>query len=151
MHIDDKNFHGSDPKTSRPFSSGHPDGVWMIAIVFCLLMAVPIVGLVVSIGMMFFGAGSINIIFTAMGATAVAIFLFFPAILLLFQRSGKVFYVFVFYSVILSLAVFFLYFFEKKLFPIAVGLILLQARANYYVFRLKQDRLIGSDKDLERP
>ena len=30
----DKNFHDSDPETGRPFSYGHPDGVWIICLAF---------------------------------------------------------------------------------------------------------------------
>jgi len=150
VHIFDKNFHGSDSITSRPFSSGHPDGVWMIAIVFYLLMAVPVVSLIISVGMVVFGLGSFNMIFAAMGVTALAIFLFFPAVLLLFQRSGKIFYVFSFYSVVLILSVTFLYLFEHEMLPVAAGLLCLQLWANYYVFRLKQDKLIGRGVNLDQ-
>jgi hypothetical protein len=150
MRIYDKSFHGSDPLTSRPFSSGHPDGVWLISIIYSLLLALPILGLVAAIVMMLFLGGDFKTVLLAMGVAAAMIVVFLPAILLLFQRSGKIFYVFLFYSIMLSISLVFSYYLQEQLFPIALGLFCLQFWANYYVFRLKQDRLIGDDKYLER-
>jgi hypothetical protein len=36
MNRYDPDFHDIDPVTHRPFSGGHPDGVWLIAIVLAL-------------------------------------------------------------------------------------------------------------------
>lgn len=38
----DGNFNDVDPITGRPFSGGHPDGVWMIIIFYSLLVIVAI-------------------------------------------------------------------------------------------------------------
>ena len=40
----DRSFNEIDPKTGKPFSSGHPDGVWIITILYSLLS----IGLIVS-------------------------------------------------------------------------------------------------------
>lgn len=42
----DKNFNGIEPITGRPFSGGHPDGIWMLSIllsVIAFMMALLIV------------------------------------------------------------------------------------------------------------
>lgn len=36
MNRFDKEFHGSDPISGRPFCSGYPDGIWMIGIILTL-------------------------------------------------------------------------------------------------------------------
>lgn len=36
MNRFDKDFHGSDPASGRPFCSGYPDGIWMIGILVSL-------------------------------------------------------------------------------------------------------------------
>lgn len=37
MDIRNSDFNGVDPKTRRPISSGHPDGVWVISILLVIL------------------------------------------------------------------------------------------------------------------
>ena len=37
MNRFDKDFHGSDPASGRPFCSGYPDGIWMIAIILSFI------------------------------------------------------------------------------------------------------------------
>lgn len=38
MNRFDKSFNNVDPVTGRPFSSGHPDGVWIIGIFYLLVL-----------------------------------------------------------------------------------------------------------------
>jgi hypothetical protein len=40
MNRFDEKFNDIDPITSRPFSGGHPDGVWMIAIIYVIIALV---------------------------------------------------------------------------------------------------------------
>jgi hypothetical protein len=151
MKIYDKNFHSVDPLTSRPFSSGHPDGVWLISIFYGLVIAVPAVGILVSVVMLFFGDLDFSQLFIALGATVGSVFLFLPPILLLFERSDKVFYIFYFYLAAFGMSTVWFYSVDEKMFYFSLALLLLQTWAAYYVFRLKQDGLIGPGKCLDRP
>lgn len=44
MNRFDKDFHDSDPITGRPFSSGYPDGIWIIGIIISLFLIATILG-----------------------------------------------------------------------------------------------------------
>lgn len=86
MNIFDSNFHGLEPKKSRPFSYGHPDGVWMISIVYFFAMLLAVGGVLM---------GLINLIkgdVSALGliaASLVAFTLHFLSVRFLFLRSEK--------------------------------------------------------------
>jgi uncharacterized membrane protein YhaH (DUF805 family) len=75
MNRFDKTFHGIDHTSGRPFSAGHPDGVWVIAIVYSLLVIVPL--------LMAALMRSLDPLKPALGASLV----FLPPVLLLFLRK----------------------------------------------------------------
>jgi hypothetical protein len=83
MNRFDASFNEIDRSTGRPFSHGHPDGVWIIAIIYSLL----IVGTIAS--------AVVTLIYTAdsrlnaklIGPTLVIGALYVPPLVFLFRRS----------------------------------------------------------------
>ena len=82
----DKNFHDSDPETGRPFSYGHPDGVWII----CLAYGAMVFGAVAMAAIALLGPiRGQPIDLKSIVPAAVALGVFGPY-LLLFARRSKV-------------------------------------------------------------
>ena len=81
-----KNFNDIDPETSRPFSYGHPDGVWIISILFGLPVLCSALGFFATI-VLFIFTGEFNP--AGIVAFLISSVLFLPFILLLFRRSVK--------------------------------------------------------------
>jgi hypothetical protein len=79
MNRFDKSFNDTDPITGRPFSSGHPDGVWIIAILYSIPV---ILATAFALFSLFFREDKSPII-----AAAVVVIAYVPPIILLFRRS----------------------------------------------------------------
>ena len=89
MNRFDPNFNDTDPVTHRPFSGGHPDGVWIVAIVLGVPIVAAALGVLVAIVMLFFtplGKALLGVL-GALVITVVTSLIFVPPILLLFRRS----------------------------------------------------------------
>ena len=89
MNRFDSTFNDTDPLTQRPFSGGHPDGVWMIAILLGIPIVLAVLGVFASAVMLFFTKLTTGLI-TLLGvvvATVVMTLVFAPPIWLLFRRS----------------------------------------------------------------
>ena len=89
MNRFDPNFNDTDPITQRSFSGGHPDGVWIVAIVLGVPIVAAALGVIVSIAMLFFtplGKALLGVL-GALVITVVLCLIFVPPILLLFRRS----------------------------------------------------------------
>jgi hypothetical protein len=90
MNRFDPEFNDTDPVTHRPFSGGHPDGVWIIAIVLGIPVVIAALGDLAAVLMLFFAksflAAMLNLIIPLV-ATAVIALLFVPPTSLMFRRS----------------------------------------------------------------
>lgn len=86
MNRFDKNFNNVDPETSRPFSSGHPDGAWIIAIIYGFVLFFALVAALYGIYQSIFGE---NINLMPLISALVVYGLLLPPIFLLFKRSKK--------------------------------------------------------------
>lgn len=87
MNRFDPDFNDIDPATQRAFSGGHPDGVWLIAIIFGLPVVVAALAAIAAACMLVFGKFT-----TALGifvAVAVVTFLYAPPVVFLFRRSVR--------------------------------------------------------------
>ena len=85
----DPGFNEIDPDTNRPFSGGHPDGAWIVAISLGIPVVAAALGVFVCIVMLFFGPlgkGLLTLAGAVLGAVVVCV-IFVPPILLLFRRS----------------------------------------------------------------
>src|SRR5690242_19028951 len=83
----DPNFNDTDPVTGRPFSGGHPDGVWMMAILLGIPVFAAALGVLVAAVMLVMGKliPAVGILFAA----ALAAILYMPPIVMLFRRSRQ--------------------------------------------------------------
>jgi uncharacterized membrane protein YhaH (DUF805 family) len=83
----DPDFNDVDPMSGRAFSGGHPDGVWIIAIILGIPLVAAVLGAVAAIVMLFFGQFAMAAGLLVGGAINFAVFL--PPIRLLFRRSAR--------------------------------------------------------------
>jgi hypothetical protein len=95
-------FNDVDPVTGRPFSAGHPDGVWMMSIIYLL-------GILSSGGVAIFGiykitSGSTEGYAILLAALLNALILVIP-IYFLFKRSQKAIYAIAFIAFFMVLSV----------------------------------------------
>jgi hypothetical protein len=140
MNRFDKKFNNVDPITSRPFSSGHPGGVWLISILYGLAIVVPAIGILVTL-VMFFFTGTFNP--AALAATAISLALFLPLIILLFKRSAKSIFMAIFLLLVFSGVSAFSYITSQDGLYVAIGLCFAQLYVIYYMLGLKKDQLLG--------
>jgi hypothetical protein len=87
MNRFDKSFNNVDTVTGRPFSSGHPDGVWVIGIVYVLILAAAAGAAVVGILTSVFAKQPYSP--RTLAPLLVMSFLYLPAIILLAMRSAS--------------------------------------------------------------
>jgi hypothetical protein len=83
MNRFDESFNDVDPKSGRPFSSGHPDGVWIIAIVYTLPVLATVVSALLSVVFPQKEGPGFGAIIPAVGTSLLLV----PPLLLLFRRS----------------------------------------------------------------
>ena len=84
MNRFDVNFNNVDPETSRPFSSGHLDGAWIISIVYGFLLFFATIAALYGLYQTIMGNKEQ---LALIGAGVIAYVLFFPPMPLLFRRS----------------------------------------------------------------
>ncbi|MDQ2868713.1 MAG: hypothetical protein M3R59_09940 [Verrucomicrobiota bacterium] len=89
MNRFDPSFNDTDPITQRPFSGGHPDGVWIIAICLGVPIVVAALGVIVCVALLFFTPlrQALLSLLGAVAATVLISLIFIPPIALLFRRS----------------------------------------------------------------
>ncbi len=139
----DKNFNNVDPETSRPFSSGQPDGVWLISIIYSLPVFIPITVIIVAIFLgLIFGSTSWSLV----GGMAIAVIansvLFLPAIILMFRRSIKAIYYTLFLFLLSYFGILAAYFLKPDAIIAGIAAIVLQDYICYYLYGLKKDLLL---------
>lgn len=140
MNRFDENFNDIDPITSRPFSWGHPDGVWIIAIIYTLIVLVSFVSVVVGIYRLFsYGLSHAFILLSG----CVSLFLFSSALIFLFRRSNRAFYSAV--TILIFCVINYLAAGPLGDFKLSMGsLVVLCAQSYicYYIYGLKKDNLL---------
>ena len=135
-----KNFNDIDPETSRPFSYGHPDGVWIISILFGLPVLCSALGFLATIVLFIFTrefnpAGIVAFIISSV--------LFLPFILLLFRRSLKTIYYAFGLSILTLAGAVLAYDVQQLLFLVISIFTIAMFYMVYYIFSLKKDGLLG--------
>lgn len=142
----EKSFHGIDRTTSRPFSHGHPDGVWVLAIIYGLFIVTA--GVFVAAQIWQAPHGQVGVGMTIPFFVAVAVFV--PPIVLLFQRkSAAVIWISVLALISIGgdvMAISSLLKAHALQVPTIVGLVmalLLQVYPAFYAFGLKKDSLLS--------
>lgn len=136
----DKSFNDVDSVTSRPFSHGHPDGIWVASILYGLPLVGCVVGILVTI-VLFFVKGTFNP--AAIVGLIVCGILFFTLITLMFKRSQKSIYMALFFAFLSVCAATFVHGQQPEAFYSLVGVSIANLYLVYYLFGLKADGLLG--------
>ena len=144
-------FNETDPVTHRPFSGGHPDGVWIIAIILAIPIAIALLGDLGAVIMMIFAknflTAGINVL-VAFTVTVVVALLLVPPIVLMFRRSRRCITWITGFAAVFAL-IFVIGFFSseeislKKLLEVggAIGTVIFGI-FGYYLFGLKRQELL---------
>lgn len=133
-----RNFNDVDPETARPFSYGHPDGVWITAIVYSLVLLASLAALVVGIIKAITGDGfAWELILPAFVNGSI----FIPAIYWLFRRSEKAI-VPIGVAFGLSVIAAFSAVTQGANFYVLIAIVCLQGFIGAYVLGLKKDTLL---------
>ncbi len=83
MNRFDDSFSGIDHSTGRPFSWGHPDGVWLIATLYSLPVMASVARVLLTLLFSEGGVASLSVMLPLIITTV----MFVPPIVLLFARS----------------------------------------------------------------
>src|SRR6476646_8950687 len=89
MNRFDRDFNDTDPITHRPFSDGHPDGVWIIVILLGIPLFAAMLPILISAIMVFFSKSlaGLSTFLIVVGATAGLSIVFVPPVFLLRRVS----------------------------------------------------------------
>jgi len=136
----DNSFNDVDIVTSRPFSHGHPDGVWIASILYGLPLVGCVIGILATI-VLFFIKGTFNAA-VIIGLVLCGI-LFFTLISLMFKRSDKSIYIASFFTFLSVCAATFAHGQHQMAFYALVGVSVANLYFVYYLFGLKSDGLLG--------
>ncbi len=140
----DKEFHGVDRETSRPFSAGHPDGVWLASILYGLPVAGFLIGFAITLLMtLFTGSPGWKMVVTMLAALVVLSLLFAPIVTLLFRRSKKALPYSILLAVVFSVICLGTYIGQPQQIAVPAVLLVLQLFGVYYFWGLIKDRLLG--------
>ncbi|WP_062059738.1 hypothetical protein [Cellvibrio sp. OA-2007] len=142
MNRFDKSFNGSDPITARPFSSGHPDGAWIISIVYGFILFSSSVGFFIGLYKSITGD---SIQAPLIIGSLVSWLLFAPPIKLIFMRSAKaLFWCLAVLGIFVLALVISLFTNADSIIPTALATIV-QAYICFYLYGLLKDELIFLD------
>ena len=86
MNRYDKSFNGVDHVTGRPFSMGHPDGVWIIAIIYTLIALTTVLRFIITLMLDHEARLSAELVAPVLLSGAI----FIPPIVMLFRMSKSV-------------------------------------------------------------
>jgi hypothetical protein len=141
MNRFDADFNDVDPITSRPFSWGHPDGVWIIGIIYTLISLTSFVAVIAGVFKLF-SPGWLGLALLVGGG--VGLFLFLSAVILLFKRSQQSFYPAI-AILALSAGIFAIVsFVDFKSSLAALAALGVQSYICYYIYGLKKDESLGN-------
>lgn len=139
----DKNFHDVDAQTSRPFSAGHPDGVWIASILYSLPIVVLFIGFLISIALTIVsGSPGWQIVFGMVIGLAGLLTMFLPIVILLFKRSRKAFVYSLFLCALCACVCAVSYFAQPDQLLIPSVILLIQLFGAFYFWGLKKDELL---------
>lgn len=139
----DKNFNDVDSITSRPFSAGHPDGIWIGSIVYGFTIAVPLFVIIALSGIAIFTGGlNLNLLVKMAIALTINSFLFSPPIIFGFRRSKFALEYSVFLLALFLLGTVTAYLFQPEAVFAPLAIACLQGYNCYYLLGLKKDSLI---------
>lgn len=134
----DSNFNNVDPESSRPFSGGHPDGAWMISIIYGMVLLFSFFGMIVGIISIFGDKPNVFLVI----ACAFSFTVFLPPIIFLFKRSIKALFYCLFILVLGLSGVISSYFYNPSLLYGLLAFVLVQSYISFYVYGLKKDQLL---------
>lgn len=138
----DADFNDVDPITSRPFSWGHPDGVWIIGIIYTLISLASFVAVIAGVFKLF-SPGWLGLMLL-MGGSA-ALFLFLSTVILLFKRSEQSLYPAIAILVLFAGVFVIASFLDLKSSLVALAALGVQSSICYYIYGLKKDELLGDE------
>ena len=140
----DKNFHDVDRETSRPFSAGHPDGVWIASILYSLPIVALFIGLLITLLMtLASGSPGWQLVFGIVIGLVGSLVLFSPIVTLLFKRSNKALPYSLFLAVLFACVCIASYFTQPDQVLVPVIVLLVQLFGAYYFWGLTKDRLLS--------
>lgn len=141
MNRFDTNFNDVDPITSRPFSWGHPDGVWIIGIMYFLISLASFVAVVAGIFKLF-SPGFLGLALLLGGSAALLLFL--STVILLFKRSEQSLYPAIAILALFAGGFVISSFIALKSSLVALAVLAVQSYICYYIYGLKRDGLLGA-------
>jgi hypothetical protein len=142
MNRFDENFNNVDPETSRPFSGGHPDGAWIISIIYGFILLFSFFAIIVGLYKSIFG-DNIELLPIMGGLINYALFL--PPILLLLHRSAKALLWCLFLLALTVAALIISYISNPSALYSILGAIIIQGYICFYVYGLKKDNLLPNN------
>lgn len=135
-------FNDVDIVSGRPFSAGHPDGVWLAAIIYGFPLVLSVLSTFVLVCMAIFGPDSNDsygeIVIQSSIASAVLCVLFVPMIVLMFKRSKYS----LAYSIVLLVAAIIGASLMFSTTQLLVAVVVAQAYLVYYLYGLKKDKIL---------
>jgi len=143
MNRSDPSYHEIDPQTYRPFSHGHPDGVWIIGTIYSLIVTVAVLYSAIS----FFTQKTPSPTVLAPGAGTLVLFVA-PVVLLFLREKFAVIWLVALAILVATasvLAIVQMHQQDHYVIPAVVGLVLmtgLQLYAAIYSLLLKSDGLL---------
>lgn len=137
--IFDKNFHGVDPKTHRPFSAGHPDGVWIISIIYCILSIGCLGSIVFEVYNLIFSV-KFNIQLLVLACLVLAALA--SSVFFLFKRRVKAIFVMFGLFGIITLLLFSSWMLSLEVVWLLAVLLMFQLIVIGYSFGLRKDKLL---------
>jgi len=142
MNRFDKDFNGSDPETARPFSGGHPDGAWMISIIYGYILFFSLIGFLFGIYKSITGE---SIQGEMIIGAIISWILFAPPIRLIFMRSTKALFWCIGLLGIFICALIGTFFSNPESLLIIAIIVLAQAYICFYLYTLMKDELLFMD------
>lgn len=139
MNRFDDDFNEIDPITARPFSSGHPDGVWIVSFIYGFILLFASIGILMGLFKLVTGGG-FDVASILSGIIGFVLFL--PPIIFLFRRSTKVVNISFITLFLLLLGVGMSYFFAPATVAIPLIFAGVQAYICFYFWGLKSDELL---------
>lgn len=139
MNKFDINFNNVDPETSRPFSGGHPDGAWVISIIYGLILLFSFAKIIAGVPALLSGN---SLAATQVYGGLISYAFLLPTIIFLFKRSEKALTTSLIILVLLLSAFISSYFYNPALLQATLAVCLAQGFICFYIYGLKKDALL---------
>lgn len=136
----DKNFHNVDPATGRPFSSGHPDGVWIISIIYAII-ALASLG-TVAFGLIQFMSNQDNAAASIVAGT-INLAIYGSIIFFLFRRSTIALSINYIVTIVLGLLAIASFYNNIEAKFLLLAIFMSHVYITHYMYGLVNDKLLG--------